>query len=180
MNRFIRAMDCAETEPGVAKRVGIQAVAARAGVSVGTVSRVVNGHPAVHPRLRDRVLQAADELDWAPNRVARHLRTGQSQSIGLIVVDISHPFYPDLVRAAESTLESAGFTLVLANTYDDVDREDRILEVMLKQRVAGVLMSPANGDSTPGGRLPAVPDAGGLRGRCPGARARRDLLGARR
>lgn len=164
----------------MAKRVGIQAVAARAGVSVGTVSRVVNGHPAVHPRLRDRVLQAADELDWAPNRVARHLRTGQSQSIGLIVVDISHPFYPDLVRAAESTLESAGFTLVLANTYDDVDREDRILEVMLKQRVAGVLMSPANGDSTPGGRLPAVPDAGGLRGRCPGARARRDLLGARR
>jgi len=128
--------------------VGIGDVARLAEVSVGTVSRVVNGHPAVSERLRAQVLAATDALDWTPNRVARHLRTGRSQSVGLIVVDIAHPFYPEVVRAAEATLETAGLTLFLANTYDDVDREDRLLEVMLKQRVAGVIMSPANGNST--------------------------------
>jgi len=127
--------------------VSIREVASRAGVSVGTVSNVLN-HPAkVSEDATQRVHAAIAELGFIRNDAARRLRAGRSTTIGLIVLDVRNPFFTDLARGAEDAAAAAGLSVILGNSGDDRDREQNYLDLFEEQRTFGVLISPI-GDIT--------------------------------
>jgi LacI family transcriptional regulator len=128
----------------------IKEVAKRAKVSVGTVSNVVSGSAPVSPKLRERVLKAIGDMDYEPNHVARSLKVRQTHMLGMVLSDITNPFFPQMVRGAEDAALSHGFLLVTFNTDDHLEREKQILSVLRTRRVDGILlvMSPNDGDWT--------------------------------
>jgi LacI family transcriptional regulator len=117
-------------------------VAARAGVSVGTVSNVLNRPDRVSPSTRDRVLRAIDELGFVRNEAARQLRAGRSRTVGLVVLDVSNPFFTDLAAGAESVAVASGLSVVLCNSNDDLAREEHYLSMLREQRAFGILITP--------------------------------------
>ncbi len=125
----------------------IQDVARAAGVSPATVSRVFNGG-RVTPERAERVRRAAQELGFAPNRVARSLRTQRSGLIGLIIPDIENPFFTAIARGVEDAALRTDLSVVLCNTDGDVDKERRYLEVALAERMAGVIVAAASRQRT--------------------------------
>ena len=133
--------------PGNA-RVSIRDVAARAGVSVGTVSNVLNRSALVAASTRERVQEAIDALGFVRNESARQLRAGTSRTIGLIVLDISNPFFTDVARGVEDAASKAGVSVVLCNSDDDPAKEARYLGILAAQQVQGVLIVPAGAKST--------------------------------
>ncbi|WP_210508383.1 LacI family DNA-binding transcriptional regulator [Naasia sp. SYSU D00057] len=123
----------------------VRDVALRAGVSVGTVSNVLNRPDRVSPDAVDRVQRAIDELGYVRNDAARQLRAGRSSTIGLVVLDVSNPFFAEVARGAQEEAAGHGFTVVLGNSDENDAREDDYLDLFEKQRIHGVLISP-NGD----------------------------------
>ena len=117
-------------------------VAILAGVSVGTVSNVLNRPDAVSETTRAKVHDAINKLGWIRNETARSLRAGRSHSIGLIVMDISNPFFTDLARGVEDVMSAAGYSVLLANSAQQSVREDLHLEQLGRQRVSGVVLAP--------------------------------------
>jgi LacI family transcriptional regulator len=117
-------------------------VAKRAGVSLGTASRAINGNPAVSPRLRDRVLAAAAELNYRPNALARALRSSRTHSIGLILPDVSNPFFGELAKQVEQVAAGIGYTVVLANSNDDQKAEADYIRILVGRQVDGLLIVP--------------------------------------
>lgn len=122
--------------------VTIRDVAARAKVSVGTVSRVLNQHPAVRPPVRDAVLAAIAELGYQPNSIARSLRAARTRTIGLMVNDLRNPITVAFLREVEDAAEGAGYTVLVAESRSDVETERLHLQAMLDRRVDGLLCSP--------------------------------------
>lgn len=125
-------------------------VAARAGVSLGTVSNVLNRPERVSPATRARVLAAIEELGFVRNEAARQLRAGRSRTVGLVVLDVGNPFFTDLAGGVEEVAAENGLTVVLCNSGDDLDRETRHLNALQEQRTFGVLITPV------GTRTPAI------------------------
>jgi LacI family transcriptional regulator len=117
-------------------------VAKLAGVSVATVSRVLNNNPNVSPELRSKVLKAVEELNYRRDRVARSLRVRTSLIIGLIISDIQNPFFTSVVRGVEDAAYDHGYTLLLCNSDEDPAKERLYIDIMLAERVAGVIISP--------------------------------------
>jgi LacI family transcriptional regulator len=124
--------------------ISVRDVAERAGVSVGTVSNVLNSPGKVAPATTDRVLAAIDELGFVRNDAARQLRAGSSRSIGLLVLDVGNPFFTDVARGAEERAQGAGLSVLLANTDQDRRREAAYLDLFEEQRVRGVLITPVD------------------------------------
>lgn len=122
--------------------MSIRDVAARAGVSVGTVSNVLNRSALVAASTRERVQEAIDALGFVRNESARQLRAGTSRTIGLIVLDISNPFFTDVARGVEDAASKAGVSVVLCNSDDDPAKEARYLGILAAQQVQGVLIVP--------------------------------------
>ena len=120
----------------------IRDVARRAGVSVGTVSNVLNRPAAVSVSTRDRVLAAIAELGFVRNESARQLRAGQSRTIGLVVLDIANPFFTDVARGVEDVANAAGLSVILCNSDDLPAKEGAYLDLLAEQRVQGVLITP--------------------------------------
>jgi LacI family transcriptional regulator len=127
----------------------IREVAKRAGVSLGTVSNVLNRPEVVGEPTRQRVLDAISELGFVRNESARQLRAGRSRSIGLVVLDVANPFFTDVARGAEQVAEANGFVVSLYNSGEDSSRERRHLEHLTEQRVQGVLITPVRSDGGP-------------------------------
>jgi LacI family transcriptional regulator len=125
-----------------AKGVTIRDVAAHAGVSLGTASRVVSGHPATSPEARARVTDAVAALGYRPNVQARSLRLTRTHAIGLLVSDVRNPFFADVAHAAEQAALDGDYVTLLGNANEDVDQQDRYLETFLTQRVDGVVLAP--------------------------------------
>ncbi|KQM13619.1 LacI family transcriptional regulator [Plantibacter sp. Leaf171] len=121
-------------------------VAARAGVSVGTVSNVLNRPEKVSPVTVERVHAAIDELGFVRNDAARQLRAGRSRSIGLVVLDVGNPFFTDVARGAEDRADAEGLSVLLGNSDESLDRERAYLDLFEEQRVAGVLITPLGDD----------------------------------
>ncbi|MGN6743627.1 MAG: LacI family DNA-binding transcriptional regulator [Amnibacterium sp.] len=128
--------------------ISVRDVAERAGVSVGTVSNVLNSPGKVAPATTERVLAAIDELGFVRNDAARQLRAGSSRSIGLLVLDVGNPFFTDVARGAEERAQEAGLSVLLANTDQDRRRESAYLDLFEEQRVRGVLITPVDDDVT--------------------------------
>lgn len=118
----------------------IRDVAKLAGVSVATVSRVLNNQGYVHEDTRKKVERAIHELNYKPNAVARSLYKKTSKSIGLIIPDITNPFFPQLVRAVEETMNRAGYTVLLFNSDEVLEREQHIIDLMVRKYVDGIII----------------------------------------
>lgn len=118
----------------------IHDVAKRAGVSVATVSGVMNGSRYVSPELKERVLRAVEELDFTINQVARSLQSRSTHMIGMLVPDISDPFHANVVRVVEDSLKTAGYMLLLGNLRDRPEEQTRYLQILRSRQVDGVLI----------------------------------------
>ncbi|CAN3700147.1 Ribose operon repressor [Microbacterium sp. MM2322] len=136
--------------------VKITDVAARAGVSVGTVSNVLNGRATVSAAAAERVRAAIDALGYVRNDAARQLRAGRSRSIALIVLDAGNPFFAAVARGAEARAADDGYVVLLGSSGADPDHERLYLDQFREQRVAGVLLTPADADGDVVERLAAA------------------------
>src|SRR2546423_12023096 len=113
--------------------------------------------PMVADATRQRVLDAISKLGFVRNEHARQLRAGSSRSLGYVVLDASNPFFTDVARGVEEAAQAAGLSVYLCNSNDDPQREASYLDLLLEQRVQGVLITPIGG---PGDRLAALVEHG--------------------
>ncbi|WP_030931020.1 LacI family DNA-binding transcriptional regulator [Streptomyces sp. NRRL S-646] len=138
------------TAPLSATRYGnrptMKDVAARAGVGLKTVSRVVNGEPGVTPETERRVQEAIDALGFRRNDSARVLRKGRTASIGLVLEDLADPFYGPLSRAVEEVARAHGALLINGSSAEDPDREQELALALCARRVDGLVIIPAGDD----------------------------------
>ncbi|MEU9196156.1 LacI family DNA-binding transcriptional regulator [Streptomyces hundungensis] len=121
-------------------------VAARAGVGLKTVSRVVNGEPGVTPDTERRVQEAIEALGFRRNDSARVLRKGRTASIGLVLEDLADPFYGPLSRAVEEVAREHGALLINGSSAEDADREQELVLAFCARRVDGLIVIPAGSD----------------------------------
>lgn len=126
--------------------IGIREVAAHAGVSVGTVSHVLNRPDIVAAPTRDRVHASIDALGFVRNESARQLKAGRSRMIGLVVLDVANPFFTDVARGVEDEASESGLAVMLCNSGDQPDRENRYLHLLEEHRVQGILITPVGDD----------------------------------
>jgi LacI family transcriptional regulator len=123
----------------------IRDVAAEAGVSVGTVSNVLNRPQVVAPATRARVEEAIAALGFVRNESARMLRAGRSRTVGLVVLDVANPFFTDIARGVEKAVAAEGLAVLLCDSAEQADRERRYLDLLEEQRVQGILITPVDG-----------------------------------
>jgi LacI family transcriptional regulator len=119
----------------------IHDVAARAGVSVATVSRVMNGHASVNAEMAGRVRQCIAELDYRPSHLARSMRTQKTGIVAVVVPDVENPFFTAVVRGIEDVARTTGMMAVLCNSDDQPEAEMRYLRLVEDQRVDGVILA---------------------------------------
>ncbi|MEU6783684.1 LacI family DNA-binding transcriptional regulator [Nonomuraea angiospora] len=122
----------------------IKEVARLAGVSVGTVSNVLNRPDMVAPDTRLRVRAAIARLGYVRNGSARQLRAGHSRTIGVVALDLANPFFIDVLRGVETAAQRAELTVMVFNSNKDAEREAGLLETFEEQRPLGVLITPVN------------------------------------
>lgn len=125
-----------------ANKLTIRDVATAAGVSTGTVSRVLNANATVHPDVRRKVQRAIDELGYAPNAVARSMRIRSTHTIGCILREINIPQLAGFVKAAHDVLDEQGFSLVISNSEGREERERELLSRLSSRQADGVMMGP--------------------------------------
>ncbi len=138
----------------------IKDVAERAGVSAATASRVLSGHSATSEEARQAVREAAAELGFRPNAQARSLRKTSTQTLGLLLPDIRNPFFADLAHAVEQRARDFGYLTLFGNANESQEQQDSYVDVMLSQRVDGLIAAP-QGDPRDlsgllGGEVPTV------------------------
>ncbi|GAA0485684.1 ribose operon transcriptional repressor RbsR [Salinibacillus aidingensis] len=136
----------------------IKDVAKHANVSVATVSRVLNENGYVNEDTREKVLESINKLDYQPNELARTLYTRRSRMIGLIVPDITNPFFPELARAVEDVTNAKNYTFILCNSDDQVLKEKNYIDVLRKKYVDGfiIVTSTLTNDHLEGINTPVV------------------------
>jgi LacI family transcriptional regulator, galactose operon repressor len=133
--------------------VSIRDVAAHAGVSLGTVSNVLNRPDIVAEPTRSRVQAAIKQLGFIRNESARQLRAGRSRTIGLVVLDVANPFFTDVARGVEDEASASGLAVILCNTDDQQAKETHYLELLEEHRVQGILITPVSAAGTRLARL---------------------------
>lgn len=127
-------------------RATVYDVAREAGVSIKTVSRVVNGSDAVTPQTRARVMAAVQALNYVPNSNALSLKSGSSRTVGVVVDSLADPFFATIVAVVESKLVTAGYTVLVAATGRQGARERDQVIALTRHRIAGLVLAPANSD----------------------------------
>lgn len=131
-------------KPAQSTSITMKEVAAYAGVSTATVSRVVGGKGGVRPELERRVHQAIEELNYRPNQAARRLRERKAKIIGVLVSDIQIPFFASIVVGIDRVLQEAGYLPLLGNTFDLLVSEQAHINTFLSEGVSGVIFAAAN------------------------------------
>ncbi|MEP9362650.1 LacI family DNA-binding transcriptional regulator [Nocardioides sp. CN2-186] len=131
----------------MARSASVKDVAAAAGVSLGTVSNVLNRPDRVSPDTRERVLRAMADLGFVRNESARQLRAGSSRTLAYVMLDASNPFFTDVAQGIDTAAEAADLSLVLCNSRNSGDREQAHLALLEQQRVQGILVTPVDPDS---------------------------------
>ncbi len=121
-------------------------VARKAGVSLGTVSRVINGNASVKSSLRDQVLAAARKLGYAPSPAAQAMRSRSSRAVGVLVPDVSNPLFASTIAGAEDVLYRAGYTMILSSSRYSSEKERAILALFLARRFDGMIITPGRED----------------------------------
>jgi LacI family transcriptional regulator len=121
-------------------------VAAAAGVSVATVSAVVNGTAPVSQALRGRIESAISEIGYKRNAIARSLKMGTTKTIGLVVADITNPFFTDVVSVIQDVLHRAGYAVMLCCTDEDPKMQEEQIALLIDRMVDGLIIAPAGND----------------------------------
>ena len=129
-------------------KVSMREVADRAGVSVGTVSHVVNGSSKVAEATAAKVNAAIEELGFVRNAAARQLRSGHSSSLGLVVLDTANPFFASVAHGARQACDEVGLSLLIGDSGTDETRESKYVDLFAEQRVNGLLVTPTGSDLT--------------------------------
>lgn len=124
----------------MSKRVTIADVAAQAGVSLMTVSRVINGANAVSESTRQRVLAVINELGYRPSGIARSLARQRTRTLGVVVPDVSNPFFSDIVLGVEHVAYAENYNVFLCNTEEDPEREQSVLQSLEENQVEGLIL----------------------------------------
>ena len=127
----------------------IRDVAEKAGVSVATVSHVINGTRKVAPETEARVRRAMEELGYQPNAIAQSLRKRTTYAIGILVSDITNPFFATLVRGAEDAALEAGYSVIVCNSDEDPQKEDMYIRALWRRRIDGMLIAPTRDGTSP-------------------------------
>jgi LacI family transcriptional regulator len=120
-------------------------VARLAGVSTATVSATLSGAAFVSEALQARVKEAVEQLGYSPHGIARSLKSGSSRLVGLVIPDVTNPFFTKLVHAVEQLTRNDGYSMLLCDTGFDLERERAMLALMRTQRVDGIVLCPAGG-----------------------------------
>lgn len=127
------------------KRATISDVARKAGVSIATVSYVMNGTKQIHKETVERVYQAIRQLNYQPSMAARSLMTKSTQIIGVLVSDISNPFFSPVVRGIEDIAKSAGYVVMVGNSEEEFSKTRQYINILAQHRVDGLIISPISG-----------------------------------
>jgi LacI family transcriptional regulator len=131
-------------------RVTLKTIAERVGVSASAVSRVLNGHARkyrISRKTEEEVLRVARELDFSPDQLARGLRLNSSATIGLVVPDISNPFFAGIARVVENEARARGYSVILCDTQDSTDVEVESLALLVGRKVEGLVVLPVGQSS---------------------------------
>jgi LacI family transcriptional regulator len=124
--------------------ITIKDIARRAGVSYATVSRALNNHPEINIETRKKIARIAAEIGYQPNAIARGLVKKETNTIGLLIPDITNPFYPEVARGIEDAANETGYTIFLCNTNWKQEREENYLNVLHQKQVDGIIIAPAS------------------------------------
>jgi len=127
----------------------IRDVAKKAGVSVATVSHVINGTRKVAPETEARVRRAMEELGYQPNAIAQSLRKRTTYAVGILVSDITNSFFATLVRGAEDAALEAGYSVIVCNSDEDPQKEDMYIRALWRRRIDGMLIAPTRDGTSP-------------------------------
>ena len=128
----------AQREGATTERMDIRTVARLANVSIATVSRTMNRVPTVNPKLAKRVWEVIDKLDYFPNTQARALVSGRSRLFGLLVSEITNPFFPELIQGFEDIAVEHGYEILVSSTSHDPKKMSHCIRRMLERKVEGV------------------------------------------
>lgn len=129
-------------------KVTIKEVAERAKVSTATVSRVLNNNYPVSDEVRNEVLKVISELNYQPNGIARSLKINKTNLIGIIVADISNPFFMGVGKGIESVVSKEGYNLIFCSTDESPEKEVRLLNMIAEKKVDGIVISPSTTNSS--------------------------------
>src|SRR5687768_4176109 len=120
-------------------------IAAQLGVSVTTVSKVLNDQPDIGPETRARVLAKVEELGYRPNAVARSLSLRRTHTLGVVIPDLMHSFFVEIVAGIESVMSAEGYGLLLCSSGEDPRKERSELEMLRARQVDGIVLASAHG-----------------------------------
>ena len=123
------------------ENITIKDIAERCGVSVTTVSRVLNEKPDVNDETRARVLKVIEDSNYRPNGMARSLVINQTYSIGLIIPDINNPYFPEVARGVEDQAQDSSYSVIFSSTDNKLEQEQEVIDLMLQKRVDGLIVS---------------------------------------
>lgn len=129
------------------RRPTLKDIAQETGFSLSTVSRALGNKPDVNPTTLEIILDAAGRLGYRPNKLARNLRLSTTKTIGVIIADISNPYFGALVKGIEQGARSAGNSVILLDTNEDYNLEEEAVSVLLEEQVAGVILTPTQHDA---------------------------------
>jgi LacI family transcriptional regulator len=137
----------------------IKDVAQRAGVSPTTVSYVLTGSRFVRPDTKARIVRAIEELNYQPDQIARSLRAKRTMTVGMIISDITNPFYADIVRGVEDVLSERHYSLILCNTDEAPERELATLQMLIRKKTDGLIVvaTAANAEALRAANLSGLP-----------------------
>ncbi|MGM0653373.1 MAG: LacI family DNA-binding transcriptional regulator [Bacillota bacterium] len=119
----------------------IKDIARKANVSDATVSRVINNSPNVKPQTREKVLQAIEEFNFYPNSLARGMRSKKTNSIGLLLADITNPFYAETAKSIIEQADKYGYSIILCTTNNDLHEQQKYIEILLQRKVDGFIFA---------------------------------------
>ncbi|ASS54797.1 LacI family transcriptional regulator [Rhizobium leguminosarum bv. viciae] len=125
-------------------KVGIREVAKLAGVSTGTVSRILNDHPSVTNELRARVTAIIKDLGYTPDPSARSMRGKVSRLIGIVIPDLTNPFFAELVQSAEQAAANHGYNIIVMTSFDHAAKEADRIKQLTSRKVDGIMLVPSN------------------------------------
>ncbi|MFA3783295.1 LacI family DNA-binding transcriptional regulator [Melioribacteraceae bacterium 4301-Me] len=131
----------------MAKRVTLKNIADTLNISMMTVSRALNNQPNVDEETKERVIKTARQLGYFPNQIAKSLVIAKTQTIGVVVPEITHSFFPDAIKGIEEVVYKAGYNIILTHSAEDTKREISAIETLASRRVDGILASVAESDT---------------------------------
>ena len=127
--------------------VTIDDIAKQAGVSSATISRVLNNSSYVKDETKEKVLKVIEEMNYVPSAIARSLSKRETNTIGIIVPDITNSYFGEIIKGISKVAEEVGLNIILFNTNNDVKSEIKALDEVKKHRLKGVIMTPGFGDT---------------------------------